>query len=263
MSQELGTQHLCPVQLAAERGWLRGPVDRSWCWSARRAAVLENEGVGEAPLLYADRALRIRYAPFDWVNPDPRVTFVGITPGPTQLARAVAEAAAACRRGLPDEEALRRAKFAASFSGTVMRRNLVAMLDDIGLAAALGIPTCAALFDEHTDLLHPTSAVVYPTFTADGEPYRGVRPAVAAHPVLKNLAAAVLAADLELAGESLVVPLGRPAGEAVAALVAEGRVDPRRVLPALPHPSGANGHRARLFQALRDDLAARVRRWAA
>ncbi|HEY8489375.1 MAG TPA: hypothetical protein VIO14_00120 [Dehalococcoidia bacterium] len=264
-TQTLNTDHLCPVQVMARQGRLRSPVDASWCWTSQWPAVAGGHAADEAappPLLYADGRVTIRYAPFDWVNPEARVTLVGITPGPTQMACALAEAARAWQEGLPAEAALRHAKFTASFSGSVMRRNLVQMLDDIELAAALGIDSCASLFAEHAQWLHPTSTVLYPVFTRGDEPYRGSSPRISDHPVLHELATAVLAADLELAGRSIVIPLGRAAGEAVTALVRRGQVEARRVLPCLPHPSGANGHRPRQFAAIRDELRARVRRWA-
>jgi hypothetical protein len=71
------------------------------------------------------------------------------------------EAAAALRSGAGSDEALRRAKSAASFSGP-MRRNLVTMLDQIGLAETLGIATTDDLFGSAHSLASHMSALAFP-----------------------------------------------------------------------------------------------------
>ncbi len=66
-----------------------------------------------------------------------------------------------------------------------------------------------------------------------------------------------------MAPAALVVPLGKAAGEAVAFLAVEGLVDPARCLLGFPHPSGANGWRARQYAAMRPILTSEITRWAA
>ena len=48
-----------------------------------------------------------------------------------------------------------------AFAGT-MRRNLIDMLDRIGIAEWLDLASTAAPFDEASNLLHSTSALRYP-----------------------------------------------------------------------------------------------------
>ena len=87
--------------------------------------------------LFADSKLEMFYAPFDTVNPAARIVIVGITPGFQQMEVGFRKVRAALLRGETTDEACAVAKADASFAGT-MRRNLVAMLKDIGLHHALG-----------------------------------------------------------------------------------------------------------------------------
>lgn len=69
---------------------------------------------------------------FDYVNPKAEVVIVGITPGNSQQKGS--------REGMSPREIKR--KFA--FAGT-LRKNMVRMLDYIGLNSLLRIDTCASL----------------------------------------------------------------------------------------------------------------------
>lgn len=135
--------------------------------------------------LYHDERLAVYYAPFDYVNEGAKVAVVGITPGWTQMEIAHRSASRDLRAGLVSEEALRRAKQWASFAGS-MRKNLVAMLDDLGLPACLGVKSTETLFAEDHALLHTTSMIRYPVFVK-GRNYAGHSP----NP-LKTAIAAVL-----------------------------------------------------------------------
>jgi hypothetical protein len=57
--------------------------------------------------------------------------------------------------------------------------------------------------------------------------------------------------------EALVIPLGQAAARAVALT----DVDPGRVLWDFPHPSGANGHRARQYTQAREAMTKTVAAW--
>ena len=90
----------------------------------------------------------------------------------------------------------------------------------------------------------------------DGENYNGQLPADR-HPLLAAFAGQVLAANLAMLPEALVIPLGRQASRAVALAGAA----PDRVLAESPHPSGANGHRQRPYDEGRDEITRIVARW--
>jgi hypothetical protein len=215
--------------------------------------------IDDSFLLHRSGSLEIYYAPFDYVAPTAKVTLVGVTPGWVQAEQAFREARRAIAEGGEASAVLRRAKYAASFSG-LLRTNLVSMLDEIGLAQALGISSTGSLFDHDGELLHPTSAIRYPVFV-DGRNYTGSKPPLTSAPVLVDYLRGVLAPELEMVSETLVVPLGKAVESALRHLIAAGQLDEDICLFGLPHPSGANAHRVRQFNENRDRLAAEVAGW--
>ncbi|MBN8225469.1 MAG: hypothetical protein J0L89_11725 [Xanthomonadales bacterium] len=92
-----------------------------------------------------DARHEVYYAPFDHVNTSAKVVLVGITPGRVQAIEAIKTAAHCLRGGLSEAETRARAKNAASFAGP-MRRNLVNLLDHVGLAKRLGLQSTAELW---------------------------------------------------------------------------------------------------------------------
>jgi hypothetical protein len=210
--------------------------------------------------VYEDRRIVAFYAPFDYLNRHARVALVGVTPGPTQMLEAFEVVRDAVRAGRPDQDALASVKAHASFKG--MRRDLAQWLDQIGLAAVLGLPSCSELFgDFYRSLLHTTSAVRYPVFARGRDEslrnYSGSSPELVAHPWLRGMIETTLANELSALPSAIVVPLGG-ANRAVAHLQDLGAVDPARCLLGLPHPSPASPFRERYFQAARTDLMSQV-----
>ncbi|MHB8438546.1 MAG: uracil-DNA glycosylase family protein [Acidimicrobiales bacterium] len=256
--------HTCPVAWAAAHGLLDGsPVEPSWCLSYRREVLMAGEQLDAKAaelLLWHDERLSIHYAPWDWVNTAAQVMLVGITPGLHQATEALQEVRRCLLAGLSNEESLRRADAVGSFSGP-MRTNLVTMLDDVGLAAALGVPSTARLFDTHHHLAAHVSAIDFPVFV-HGNNYSGSNPSLVVHPVLRSLVRACLGARVAMATDALVVPLGRAAEEAAGLLVETGLLDEQRCLSGVPHPSGANGWRTRHFVARREMLTKAVEVWS-
>jgi hypothetical protein len=210
-------------------------------------------------LLEQDGRLAIYYAPFDYVNPGARVALVGITPGFRQMEIALRESRDALRRGAPGAEIVARVKYQASFAGPI-RKNLVGILDGIGLPQALGIATSALLYTERTDLLQTSAVVRHPVFV-NGKDWTGHTPPVRANALLRRYLWEAMLPELRAVPDALLISLGKCASDALAALVAAGALDPARCLIGLPHPSGANGHRHAQFAAVRDDLAAQVAAW--
>ncbi len=159
--------------------------------------------------------------------------------GMYQASEALAEARRSLANGLSPDDALRRADAVGSFSGP-MRANPVTMIDEIGLAAAID----------------------YPVFVP-GRTYGRANPPLVGHPVLASLVRACLRARVAMAPHELVVPLGKAAEAAVDFLARQDLLDRRRCLLGVPHPSGANGHRARLYAERRADLARALLTWSA
>jgi hypothetical protein len=135
------------------------------------------------------------------------------------------------------------------------------MLDALGLPKALGISTLS-LFDEKYDLLHTTSAIRYPVFV-DGANYTGHRPRPLDSSILAAFVEEQLGAELASAGNALIIPLGNAVERCLDFLVRRDHLPRERCLFGFPHPSGANGHRARLFSERRDDLQRTLHGWFA
>ena len=206
-----------------------------------------NQLISDAFRIFRANGLDVFYAPFHYSNP--RAKLVGLTPGFTQMANAFRAAKEAQRAGLSGTELFAHINRAASFSGPI-RQNLVQMLDQIGLHTRLGIRTCSDLFAGAHAMVHFTSAVSAPIFKAE-QNYNG-SPGLLKVPQLREWVMNNLAFELRELSDAIIISLGAHAGSAIDLLVAEGAVDPRRCLRGFPHPSGANGHRKRLFKLQRE-----------
>lgn len=186
----------------------------------------------------------VYYAPFDYVNEAARLTIVGITPGVTQARLALFSAQQALESGAGLNEALARAKVAASFGGPT-RRNLVAMLDAIGLPALLGIRNSAALFEDQVHRVHFTSVLRYPVLTR--RDMLGDAAAALSYPMLGRWMEHGLVSEVARLGDSLFLPLGRGVEIVLDHLIGRGLLRKSQVLVGLPHPSGANSERIAYF----------------
>ncbi len=208
--------------------------------------------------LVADDRFESYYAPFDHQNAAARVMLVGVTPGWTQMESSYVEAHKAITEGEDDHGVLRRAKTVAAFSGA-LRTNLVAMLDGIGLPAALGIESSATLFSpEGADVVQSTSMLRYPVFHK-GKNYSG-SPAVSKSQILTHQLEPFIE-ELAVIKRALIVPLGKAVGTVLEDLSAAGHVASKRCLFGFPHPSGAYAGRAKQFAANREDLTRNLRRF--
>ncbi|MCS7463881.1 hypothetical protein N0M98_27620 [Paenibacillus doosanensis] len=210
-------------------------------------------------LLSGQGDLEMYYAPHnEYVQTGARLLIVGITPGWTQMELAFRQARDALQAGMPLAEAARSAKLAARFSGS-MRSNLTGMLDQLGLKEALGLSSCAELFEgPHEKLLHTTSLLRYPLFRR-GSNYTGHTPRLDKSAYLMKLVRGAFPRELALLGQPLlVIPLGQTVEAALALLEAEGSIPHQACLRGFPHPSGANGHRHKQLEEHLDSLRRQV-----
>ena len=208
--------------------------------------------------------IRIYYAPFDWINTKARVVIVGITPGQDSMVKAFRASASALREDCSVEESSKRGKRAGSFSN--MRRTISEMFDDLGLPEALGIRRSDELFGTAYDLIHPTSCVRYPVLVwSEGKRkwvnYTGYSPKLLKWGTSLNYIEHVLAGELQQIPNALIVPCGEAVDGALRHLSANKMIDPCFCLFGFPHPSGANGHRKRLFEERREQLRRKVADW--
>lgn len=199
--------------------------------------------------LVEDGPVRVAYAPFDHISINAKLVIVGITPGLSQATVALAAAQQHLTNGVDLEEALRRAKLTASFSGA-MRSNLVAMLDSIGVQGLFDLKTTADLFAPDAEHVHFTSALRYPVFLK-GKNYNGT-PDMLKTPVLREMIETHLAEETAMLPQALWLPLGPKAEMALQHLASKNLLEKSRILSGLPHPSGANGERIAVFLGRKD-----------
>lgn len=210
-------------------------------------------------LLYEQEDMSIYYVPYEYVNTQAKVMIIGITPGFTQMELAIRCAREDLLSGVPADQIDQRAKKLASFAGS-MRKNLIEMLDQIGLPAVLGIEGSRLLFEERRELLHTTSAVRYPVFQ-HGKNYTGHSPPILKSPVLSSYAERILLPELLAVKDALIIPLGKAVSEVVQAFAEKGWLSQERCLIDMPHPSGANGHRKKQFEQHRAGMQQQVCQW--
>jgi len=260
-------QRLEPKQLRSRSGSMGLVLDDSWRFDRFRDAIRDLPADIDRPTLlsetfrlYADRRLSIYYAPFDRVNTRARLVLVGVTPGWTQMEIAYRTARQGLLEGHEREAILANVKRTARFAGS-MRVNLVTMLDDLGLPATLGV-SMSSLFDERDDLLHSTSAIRYPVFV-NGRNYTGHQPRPLDVSILTAFVEEQLSSELASVDSALIVPLGDAVERCLDFLVRRHQLPRERCLFGFPHPSGANGHRARHFAERRDELRRTLREWFA
>lgn len=201
---------------------------------------------------------RIYYAPFDYVNPKAKVFVIGITPGEQQMKNMLTEAKRLINLGYSDEEIQEKCKPIGSFSGA-MRKNLVAMMDNIGLADYLGINSTSELFNEHVELGNLTSAIRYPTFLIKDGKETNFADDIKPKSELFKFAAQLTLQEIEKAPEALLLPLG-PKVSNYLQNVLKGTKYEKNLLPHIPHPSGANAERIAYFlgKKKREDLSVKT-----
>lgn len=187
--------------------------------------------------------LSIFYVPFEYVNPDARMTIVGITPGPTQFKEAAAEATRLLRDGVADAEVLKACKRIAAFSGNVMRSNLQKQLDHWRIPQWLGVRDASELFMTCGEgLIHNTSLLRNATFHK-GKPYDGT-PKMLSIPALRDhLYETFVQEVLALPKDMLYFSMGPNVDEVLQKLVERRILKADQVISGLLHPSGNNTYR--------------------
>ncbi|MEJ8756804.1 uracil-DNA glycosylase family protein [Pontibacter sp. H259] len=222
--------------------------------SYTKADLLKNDY-----LIASETDLDIYYAPFDYINKDASVVIVGITPGWTQMEKSYRTLITELNKGNSYENALRKVKSESSFAGS-MRTNLVKMLDELGLHKKLNITSTSELFGANSDLLHSTSALRYPVFTF-GKNYTGSTPSPLKNKLLWSQIETHLVSEISMFIDALIVPLGKNVNDILLELKSSGSISNNNILSGFPHPSGANGHRAKQFEANKTQMMKKIEQW--
>jgi len=198
-------------------------------------------------LFEKDGKVEVYWAPFEYINKGAKVIILGITPGFTQMQLAFQYV----RHHLDTQnhdDLMNHAKKQASFGGTTMRKNLIDMLDGIGLHTFLDIASCEQLFNEKNFLLYTTSVLRYPVFI-EGENYNGSKPKILSQDIFVKIINELLVPELNRLKDAVIVPTGKAVSDVLRYLVEEGKIENQTILFDFPHPSGANGHRKAQYEA--------------
>lgn len=205
-------------------------------------------------LLHRESNLEMYYAPHnEYINKDAKVFIIGICPGWTQTQIAYKTANNGLKNNLPFEEIQKQCKHNSRFAGS-MRKNLIEMLDELGLYRYLGISCCADLFDSNNNFLHTTSALPFPVFI-NGKNYTGHNPDILKSNLLRSYVEEYFYPEAELLSDTLIIPLGKSVDDVLCDMVKKQIVKSDNILFGFPHTSGANGHRKKQFDSNREFFA--------
>jgi hypothetical protein len=198
--------------------------------------------VRDERLLIDERgAIKIYYAPFEYINRTARVVLVGITPGPTQMVNANNEARRALLSGKSSQDTMRAAKDTAAFSGEPMRGNLIKQLNHWGVERWLGLTDAAAMFSTDRQLVQTTSLLRYPVFVNDKD-YRGA-PDMIKHLLLKKHLLDYFVSEVTELDNAVFLGLGPMVQNILDRLVISGVIEKDRIIGGMLHPSGNNTYR--------------------
>lgn len=198
----------------------------------------------------------------EYINPKAKVFIIGITPGFQQMSTAIAAARKGLELGEEIEIIQYQCKAAGRFSGP-LRKNIISMLDDIGLNTVLQIDSCSDLFAKKDYLLHTVSLIPYSVFV-NKKNYSGHTPNLIKNEFLMNYVYENFIKEygsLENKEQVLLIPLGKAVEEVLARLEAEGRIRKHQILKGFPHPSGANVNRLTQFNENNLDMIKYINEW--
>jgi len=210
-------------------------------------------------LMDKEKGLEIYYAPFDYINKSASVVIVGITPGWSQMEKSFKTFISEVNNSSTYSIALRKVKTESSFAGS-MRTNLIKMLDELGLNSKLNLLSCEELFNTDNELLHSTSALKYPVFK-NGKNYTGSSPSPIENEFLWGQIEKNLVDELSYFEDKLIIPLGKNVNNILTKLESVNKLNSNCVLRGFPHPSGANGHRAKQFETNKVSMINKINTW--
>ncbi|MED4452991.1 hypothetical protein [Metabacillus fastidiosus] len=198
------------------------------------------------------RKIEIYYAPFDYINEHAKIAIIGITPGLHQMKKSFSTILSVKDQLADEEEMLHEVKKNSSFEGT-MRKNLIAMLDELQLHTYLGLPSTKEFFDKANDLVHTASMISYPVFY-DGKNFNGSRPNILKTDLLKKYIVENFVPEINRLNKPLIIPLGVNVSNVLNFLIENHYIPSQSILSGFPHPSGSNGHRHRQFAENKEQM---------
>jgi len=207
----------------------------------------------DAFILKSEEDIEIYYSPHnEYINYSAKIVLVGITPGWQQMEIAYRTVIHALKEYKSYEEACKQAKIAARFAGST-RTNLIQMLHEIGVHDLLDVSSAEYLFHSECTLLHTTSLIRNPVFISK-QNYNGHKPSLIKNAFLNDAARESFLVELNMLENPLIIPLGKSVESYLIQLIDDEMIEDRNILWGFPHPSGANGHRIKQFEIVKDEL---------
>ena len=213
----------------------------------------------EKYLVSKEGEIEIYYAPFDYINLDASIIIVGITPGWTQMEKSFKTIINELTKNNDFSLALKKVKSECSFAGS-MRSNLIKMLDDLELDKKLNIHSTSELFKIENSFLHSTSVIKYPVFN-NGKNYTGSAPSPQKSEVLWEQIEKLFIPEIKEFKGKLIIPLGKSVSEILLKIQSKNKLNDNFILNGFPHPSGANGHRAKQFESNKESMKEIIKEW--
>ncbi|MFD4705949.1 hypothetical protein ACFWM3_13925 [Gottfriedia sp. NPDC058432] len=201
--------------------------------------------------------LEIYYAPFEYINERAKVIIVGITPGLHQMKQSYSTVIRFKDTEMDDEEILHEVKKNSSFEGP-MRKNLIAMLDELELHHYLGLNSTSELFSTASHLVQTTSVIKYPVFYK-GKNYNGSTPNILRTDLLKKYIVNTFAEEIIRLEHPLIIPLGVNVSKVLTYLTTNDYLNLDSILYGFPHTSGGNGHRHKQFAENKEDMKQKIK----
>ncbi|MBI1452455.1 hypothetical protein IL972_11100 [Acinetobacter sp. FL51] len=186
------------------------------------------------------------YAPFEAINPMAQVIFVGICPGKAQWQHAIAVAKTGLESNIPFATLLKQIKSESAFRGP-MRRNIVHLLDYVGLHHKLGIESSQNLFEQDQERVHMTSVLRH-CILHKGQNYNGSTPDMLKNDFLQQHIQKNFITEIQqLSPTAVYIPMGLSVAQVLYHLASLGYLKESQILAGFPHPSGANSERIQYF----------------
>ncbi|MEE6449802.1 hypothetical protein RAH41_04415 [Gottfriedia acidiceleris] len=201
--------------------------------------------------------LEIYYAPFEYINEQAKVIIVGITPGLHQMKQSYSTVIRLKDEVMDEEEILHEVKKNSSFEGP-MRKNLIAMLDELELHHYLGLHSTSELFSTASHLVQTTSVIKYPVFYK-GRNYNGSTPNILRTDLLKKYIVNTFAEEIIRLDTPLIIPLGVNVSKVLTYLTTHDYLKSDSILYGFPHTSGGNGHRHKQFAENKEAMKRKIK----
>ena len=204
----------------------------------RFRSEIERLGERAEAVIAQEGRFELRYVPFEHVNRNARLVFVGITPGMNQIALSYMALRSKLLSGVGTDRALTAAKTAGAFGGKQMRDRLNLMMRRFRIHEVIGATSPEEVWDESRGYLHATSVVPHAAFKS-GKMFNGSFAEVLKTPLLRaSFEQDLLPTFSELPSNARFVAIGPTPWNALIWCVENGYVSGHQVLGAFAHPSG-------------------------